>query len=295
MKILITGANGQLGKAVIKNKPKNYDLIITSKDELDISNKSACFETILFHKPDWIINCAAYTAVDKAEENKEIVFSTNTEAVGNICKVLNTYGGKLLQISTDYVFDGRNYLAYKPNDIRNPINVYGQSKFEAEKIVEEKLFSSSRGIILRTSWLIGETGDNFALKIFKRLHKNETLNIVEDQIGSPTSTFSLSSLCWQIIKESELIDSLDIPKIIHWSNAGWASWYDIAIAIRDISIERNLLKNPPDINPIKSDMYKTLAQRPKMTKLDTSQTNNYFKIPHIHWRKEIVNILDSLV
>ena len=295
MKILITGAEGQLGKAIIACKPNNFDLIISTKSDLDLRNRSLCLEKILFYKPDWIINCGAYTKVDKAEDDPELAFSINTDSIQCISEALRKINGRLLQISTDYVFDGTKNQPYKPNDAINPINVYGKSKAAAEKIIENVFDNDGGGLIIRTSWLMGSSGDNFALKILSLLEERDTLSIVCDQIGSPTTTFSLARICWKAIEKYNLDKKYSFPKILHWSDAGVASWYDVAVALKDIGLELGFLKHPGKIIPIKSEFYQSKAKRPEFSLLDSKETHDLLDVNYEHWRKQLYEIFKDLI
>ena len=163
MKVVLTGSNGQLGKTISLLKPKNIELICLNRSNLNLRNKDSCFEMVSNLKPDWLINSAAYTSVDLAEENIQSAFDINFEAPKQFAKAIKKFGGNFLQISTDFVFDGNSSKPYKPSSKRNPINIYGKSKASAEKVIEEILGNSSQSIIIRTSWLMSPFNNNFAL------------------------------------------------------------------------------------------------------------------------------------
>ena len=192
MKILLTGSTGQLGKELIKSKPNYIDLIITNRQILNLENKEDCYNAVKDLKPDWVINSGAYTNVEQAENNESLAFNINCEAPLSFAKAIRDFGGKLLHISTDFVFDGHQNKPYSPKDNRNPINIYGKSKSQGEILIEKTLQNSHKYIILRTSWLMGSFGKNFATKILQLLQERETLSVVNDQYGSPTSTKTLS-------------------------------------------------------------------------------------------------------
>ena len=183
---------------------------------------------------------------------------------------------------------------YKPHENRNPKNVYGKSKAAAEKIIEDKLNNYGKGLIIRTSWLMGLSEDNFAIKILKLLEERETLSVVIDQIGCPTTTISLANVCWKAIGKYSFDKNNHFPKILHWSDAGVASWYDVAVAIKEIGLELGFLKNPAEIIPIKSDLYKSSAIRPKFSLLDSQETHDLLEIPYCHWRKQLYEIFKNL-
>ena len=294
MKILLTGANGQLGRQIFSSQnqikvSKPFELIKTTKAEFNLLEIDKCVDFIKTNKPDLIINAAAYTAVDKAESEFNIANRINSHAINIISKTLFETGGKILHISTDYVFNGDLTTPYKPNSIRDPINCYGISKANGEKSIENILFPSQQGFILRTSWLMGPLGNNFALTMLDLMNKKENLKIIFDQIGAPTTTISLARVCWEIV--SKLQNNEPIPNIMHWSDAGVSSWYDIAIAIREISLDLNLLDQFCNIEPILSSEYNTIAKRPYNSLLDCKSTEQFLGIKQTYWKDSILELL----
>ena len=229
MKVLIIGRNGQLGKSLCNTKPKNLDVISYSKEEFNLLDIDNCLKKIEKVKPNYVINAAAYTAVDKAETERELVEIVNAKNPYKIACSLDNLGGKFIQISTDFVFNGSKSSPYQTNDELLPLNEYGKSKALCEKL----LVKLSNTKIIRTSWLYSPFGKNFCLTML-RLHKTcldkeVPLRVVSDQISCPTSSFSLSNVCWEMIKNDEIFKNKQ--KIFHWSDAGVASWYDFAEAI----------------------------------------------------------------
>ncbi len=296
MKVLITGTKGQLGKELILNAPKGLDIVSTSRAELNLYKPSECIKAIKKYQPDWLINCAAYTDVDKAEIEYENALAINSVAPKEFALELKKSGGKLLQISTDFVFNGNQNQPYKTFQDCKPLNKYGISKLKGEEHIKNILFSSNQGIILRTSWLMGAKGKNFISTILKLIEKKESLRIISDQYSSPTSTFTLSNACWRIINEFDrrIKEKLKIQNIFHWSDAGVASWYDVAIAIQDIGLKNNLIKNEVVIDPIHTSEYKSLAERPKFSVLDCDSTSEFIKCKQIHWRKALEETLKKI-
>ena len=295
MKILLTGSNGQLGRAIIDHFQKfinneEFNLIKMSRNEFDLLDLEKCSLIIKQIKPDFIINAAAYTAVDNAEKEFEIAKIINTEAPKMISNVLRETGGILLHLSTDYVFDGVKSLPYETNHLRNPINNYGKSKAEGEKYIEQILFKSNQGFILRTSWLIGPVGNNFALTMLRLLDERDKVKVICDQIGSPTSTFSLAKACWQIILKIKNQEKL--PNILHWSDAGVASWYDITMCIAEIGKKIGLLKETAYIYPISTKQFKTFAKRPNFSILNCFETKKALGIKQIYWRDSLREVLE---
>ncbi len=238
MKILLTGSSGQLGKSLIDIKPNNCEIIKPNKNDLDLSNSTECRNIIRNIKPDWLINCGAFTNVDEAESKKDYAMKINADAPSAFAKAIKEEGGFFLQISSDYVFDGtKRNSPYKVHEKRNPQNIYGYSKMKAEESIENILGVTKQGIILRTSWLISPYCKNFVLTMLKLFNSKKDLKVVSDQIGSPTSTNSLSEVCWKIInlKNKDLIFENNRNGLLHWSDNGHTSWFELAKAIRELS------------------------------------------------------------
>lgn len=297
MKILITGADGQLGKTLIQVKPEKIEkeeisLISKNKKELDLSNEKLCKEVITQYKPDWIINCGAYTAVDKAESQRKLVNKINGSGPFFLAKYLNKFGGKMIQISTDFVFDGSKNKAYKVGDPQNPINVYGESKAISEKLLTNKESNFKNIFIIRTSWVVGNIGKNFFLTMLKLISEKEIIKVVNDQIGCITSLENLANACWQLIKLKER--SFDIPKILHFSDSGICSWYDVSRSIYDLAYEKKLIINEPDIIPVESNFFNFPAKRPQFSLLNCQETYQVLQYTPTHWRKSLEILLNSL-
>tara|TARA_B100000945_G_scaffold98690_1_gene77301 strand:+ start:1513 stop:2427 length:915 start_codon:yes stop_codon:yes gene_type:complete len=294
MKVLITGNKGQLGKALIEVSSNFFDkneidIIIPNRKELDLSNLENCRSFVKNIRPDWIINSGAYTCVDDAEDSCELAFLINSYAPRAFAEALLEFGGNFLQVSTDYVFDGNLSKAYQIKDKRCPINVYGKTKLLAEKYIESLLIPNHQGTIVRTSWLVGPEGNNFVLKVLSLQEKSDLIRIVDDQISSPTSTRYLAKTCWKIIKKKS--DGIKLPSIFHCSNSGIASWYDLAEAVTQISLEMGLISNASRIIPIKSHQFITKAKRPSFSVLDCSESFLALSQTPIHWRTELEKLL----
>ena len=288
MKVLLTGSTGQLGYEIIQSKPKEIEIINPNRKELDLSDYESCKNIIIKVKPDWIINCGAYTAVDEAEKNIQLSNKINSYALEAFTEIINKTNGKLLHLSTDFVFDGNQNFPYQENQKKNPICQYGKSKALGEELIERKIKKKENATILRTSWLISPRGKNFILTMLKLHSEKEFINVVSDQIGAPTSAIDLSKVCWKIIqfKKQE-----KLPFILHWTDAGVASWFDVAVAVGDIAEELKIIKKKAKINPISSNQYPTTARRPKYSVLNTKKTHSLLKIQPIHWRENLKNIL----
>ena len=274
MKVLLTGSQGQLGFSIQKSTPKGVELLSLNKNQFDLSQTNKIKKILESIRPDFIINCGAYTNVDMAEDEKEKVMKINANSVKEISLYLKQNGGNLIQISTDYVFDGLKVNAYKVNDKVSPINQYGLSKAKAEKFIKEILGETNQSVIIRTSWLMGTISNNFLLTMIKLHQTKKEINVVSDQISCPTSTKTLAKACWKVIKlkmEKNLYKFNFMP-ILHWCDNGIASWYDIAQAIGEISEKNGLVDYPAIINPIKSENYPSKAKRPNFSLLDCSSS-----------------------
>lgn len=293
MKILLTGCTGQLGQEIIKESPKEHKLLTPTRDELDLSDKFSCKKYVDKNKPDLIINSGAFTNVDQAEMQKDLCHLINVDAPVVFANLLKEYGGKLLQISTDYVFDGNKNSPYEPNDLTNPISVYGYTKAKAESLTEKILKTNGQLVILRTSWLMGHKGNNFINTMLKLHKKGNSFSVVYDQIGAMTSTSDLAKVCWQIINNWHLLEKNH--HICHWTCSGIASWYDIAVEIGLIAAKLKILDKPVNITPIRSKEYKTLATRPKFSILDCNSTRKIINQPVKYWRTELHDIFLKIV
>ena len=288
MKVLLTGGTGQVGQEILNSKPQDTQIISPSSNKLDLSDYNACKKIVKYHNPDWIINCGAYTSVDRAEEDIELSSKINSFAPKAFAEALNEINGNLLQLSTDYVFDGEQNSPYEVHQAKNPISQYGQSKALGEELIEKNINNIRNATILRTSWVISPRGKNFILTILKLHSEKEYIKVVSDQIGSPTCAKELSMVCWKIV---ELKKKNKLPFILQWSDAGIASWFDIAVAVGEIGLDLGILKKKAYVYPIYSHEYPTTAKRPKYSLLNTSKTSKYLKIKANHWRENLVNIL----
>jgi len=278
MNILVTGANGQLGSE-IKEIAKNYktlNFFFTDLSQLDITNFDFLENFVIINSINSVINCAAYTSVDKAEEEPDIARKVNFEGVRNIIKVLEKINGKLIHISTDYVFDGNKNKPYKESDATNPNTVYGKTKLEGEKIV---LNSDIDTLIIRTSWLYSTYGNNFLKTIMKLAIKNKSIKVVSDELGSPTYAADLAKVCLDIFKSESTISKKG--KLYHFSNGGVTSWYNFAKAIISFS------KINCEVYPVKSINYPSIARRPSYSVLSKENINSHFGIIIPKWEDSL--------
>ncbi|MDI9405568.1 MAG: dTDP-4-dehydrorhamnose reductase [Chitinophagaceae bacterium] len=295
MKVLLTGAAGQLGHALRQQCPDGLQLIATSRSggdgllALDLADAEACRAAVRQHRPDWVLNGGAYTAVDKAESEPELALAVNGGAPRAFAEALLETGGRLLQVSTDFVFNGQQGSPYRPEQARDPLGAYGRTKAAGEEALETVLGGSGRGVILRTSWVIGPVGKNFALTML-RLHRErgasgQALGVVEDQVGCPTSTHTLAAACWRTITTG-----INEP-VLHWSDAGAASWYDVAVAVGELALELGLLERPAVVKAITTAEYPLPAQRPSYSLLDCSGTRRALGLEPIQWRQALRALL----
>ena len=291
MRVLLTGGGGQLGTALQKSCPGAVELIATDQAELDLSDAKACAAMVAALKPDWVLNGGAYTAVDRAEEQPQLAEAVNAAAPRAFAEALAELGsGRLLQISTDFVFNGQQGHPYGADDRAAPLGVYGASKARGEAAVLEVL-GQKRACVLRTSWLYGPVGKNFCLTML-RLHEikakaGDQLGVVADQVGCPTHTAGLAAACWQVLAR-------DIGGMQQWSDAGVASWYDFAVAIGEEAVALGILATAARVNPISTAEYPTPAQRPSYSLMDCSASRKALGLEPLHWRQGLRQVLASI-
>ena len=297
IKVLLTGSKGQLGFSIEQLHPNGIQLVSLDKSQFDLSRINNIKNYLEDIKPDFVINCGAYTNVDMAEYNKKSVMDINANSVKEIALYLKKNGGNLIQISTDYVFNGLKSNAYKVNDKVCPLNQYGLSKARSEKFIQEILGDTNQGIVIRTSWLMSNISKNFLLTMIKLHQTKKEINVVSDQISCPTSTKTLANACWKAIKlklEKNYYQDNFMP-ILHWCDNGIASWYDIAIAIGEISAKNGLVNFPAFVNPVKSKNYASKAKRPSFSLLDCSSSREFLGLKGEYWRKSLEVSIKSIV
>jgi len=287
MKVLITGSNGQLGSEIkeLASDYENLECIFRDLPELDICDIKALTTCIVDENINAVINCAAYTAVDKAEENPVIAQQVNAKGVLNLVNALKKVDGKLIHISTDYVFDGNHSQPYKETDQVSPKGVYGETKRAGELAV---LNSSIDAIVIRTSWLYSAYGNNFVKTMLRLGNVKESIQVVFDQIGTPTYAKDLAKTCLDILSNAGFTNISNKGKIYHYSNEGVISWYDFARAIMEISnIDCKVI-------PIETKDYPTQAVRPLYSVLDKSKITSDFKVTIPHWRDSLTNCIKKI-
>ena len=284
--ILITGANGQLGNEIrkISEKYYGYDFVFTDIDTLNLTNKTQVNDFILKTSPDWIINCAAYNFVDKAESETEKAFLVNAESVKNIAESVKGTDCKFIHISSDYVFDGKSNLPYTEDSPVNPLSVYGKSKLTGEEFA----LSHNRTMIIRTSWLYSSFCHNFVRTILKKSRETDSLRVVFDQTGTPTYAADLAEAIIEIVSGVIRNKIAFHAGIYHYSNEGVCTWYDLAEAvISEVGSECQVF-------PVLSEEYPVAAQRPAYSVLNKSKIKETYNIDIPHWRKSLAECMKLL-
>jgi dTDP-4-dehydrorhamnose reductase len=285
LKILVLGGGGQVARAVAASAPTHHSVLVKSRQDLDIANESELMSAVAGSGADWIINGAAYTAVDRAESEAEVARQINETAVGVMARAAARSGCRLLHLSTDFVFDGRSNRAYLPTDRTNPLSVYGATKLGGEQQV---LDHGRDAIVLRTAWVYASTGRNFALTMLRLMRERDEVRVVADQIGTPTWATGIAQAIWG------LIDSAAAAGMYHWTDLGIATWYDFAVAIQEEALTRGLLSRAVPVIPISTADYPTPATRPAFSVLNTEATRALVKAPARHWRHNLRMMLDEL-
>ena len=283
MVVLVTGASGQLGQAIqfIAKNHSEIKFVFCSSSDLDISNKENCQTVFQNTKPDFCINAAAYTAVDKAESERNKAELINVLGSKNIAEACNNFDVKLIHISTDFVFDGSNDKPYTETQITNPKGVYGQTKLDGEKAIQQVF---SKYYIIRTSWVYSQFGNNFMKTMLRLASERTALSVVNDQIGTPTNAVDLAEALVQIILSNNQQPTNDNYGIYNFSNEGECSWYDFAkkiFEINNVSI---------DLSAIPTEQFPTPAQRPKYSVLDKNKIKTTFGITIKTWEESLKSI-----
>lgn len=283
--ILVTGANGQLGNSIrllAKHYPQ-YNFLFTDVDTLDITDPQAVGKAIKDNQVDYVVNCAAYTAVDKAEDDEELCRRLNSYAVGVLGKAAHEAGAKMVHVSTDYVFSGTSYLPYKETDETRPLSAYGRTKLAGEQILQEVC---PEAVIIRTAWLYSEFGSNFVKTVLRLGKERDELRFVFDQIGTPTYAGDLAAAVMAVVTADE--KGAYVPGIYHYSNEGVCSWFDFTIKILEIAgISSRVF-------PIETKEYPTKAVRPPYSVLNKSKIKQTYGIAIPHWEASLRVCLEKL-
>lgn len=291
--ILVTGANGQLGcemQAISIEYPL-YDFLFVTREALPIDDEAALTKYFSTHQIDYCVNCAAYTAVDRAETEPEKAFLINAVAVGNLAKLCRQQGVTFLHISTDYVFDGTSTIPYQEQDRVSPVNLYGASKQKGEALA---IHNNPDSIILRTSWVYSSYGSNFVKTMLRLMRERDSIQVVSDQLGCPTYAADLAAAIMQIIEQLQQSPSLlsqgaAAGHIFNYSNQGVINWYQFALAIQELSSSKCT------VHPIPSSQYLTPAKRPHYSVMDTSKIQRTFHLDIPHWKNSLQKCINLLL
>jgi len=288
--ILLTGASGQLGQTLqqllaAQEYTAHYCLVAVTHQELDIADEPALRARLAQINPHIIINAAAYTAVDAAESDDLSARAANATGPKHLARWAAGNNSYLIHISTDFVFSGCNWRPYTPDDQTDPLSIYGRTKLEGELHV--RYLAPQHSLVLRTSWVYSEFGRNFVKTMLKLMAERDGLSVVADQIGSPTSTWGLARCILAAVAKQPV-------GILHWTDAGVASWYDFAVAIQDEAVRAGLLSRAIPIAPIPTSAYPTPARRPGYSVLDKSATIAALGVQPAHWRHELQDVMRRL-
>ena len=286
MKVLLFGPSGQLGSTLRQRVPAGVELMAIPQQDLDLGESSAVRAAVRRLNPTLVINAAAYTQVDRAETDREAAFQINADAPRAMAEAVAGLGTRLIHVSTDFVFDGERPVPWAVDATPRPLNVYGESKLAGERAVLEVLGPGAT--VVRTSWLYAAQGHNFVRTMLNLMRSRESLDVVADQVGTPTWAASLARVVWDIAQRA------DIVGIQHWSDEGVASWYDFAIAIQEESLARGLLDRAIPVRAIPAADYPTPARRPRYSVLDKRHTVAALGYAPPHWRVSLRNMLDEL-
>jgi dTDP-4-dehydrorhamnose reductase len=281
-RVLVTGANGQLGMCIkdVANEERIVEFIFTERAQLDITKEYETVEFFKNFKPDYCINCAAYTAVDKAEEEPEKAFLVNATGAKNLALACKNIGTILIHVSTDYVFDGTKNTPYLETDPPNPINVYGKSKLEGERYIQEIL---PEHFIIRTSWLYSQFGNNFFNTMIKLGLKKEKISVITDQVGCPSNAVELAKFLIEIIKIN-----LKEYGVLNFSNIGQTTWFEFANEIFDL-LDYGLI-----INPVSTKSFSSVALRPQYSTLSIEKLESLDIVKVSFWRSSLLDLVNKL-
>lgn len=281
LRVLVTGQQGQLGRALRATLPPGVEWLQPEVSRLDITDAAMVRRAVASLRPDLIINAAAYTAVDAAEAHADEARRVNRDGAAVLAAAAGDAGARLIQVSTDFVFDGRSSVPYLPRDATAPLGVYGRTKLEGEQVVRETL--GDRALIVRTAWVYYAHGGNFVRTMLRLLRERPELRVVADQIGTPTCAAGLAVALWQL-------QAADATGVHHWTDAGVASWYDFAQAIREWGQQAAPERPWARLLPIRSEDYPTPARRPAYGVLDKTATWAITGVPP-HWRERLAQRL----
>lgn len=286
MKVLVTGAGGQLASELQLSVPAGVTLSVLGRSALDISNAAQVERVLAGLRPDAIINAAAYTAVDKAEADYERALEVNGEGPAHLARAAQQYGARLVHVSTDFVFSGEACMPYLPSAPAQPAGAYGRSKRVGEEQVQAIL--GEQATVVRTAWVYSRIGNNFVKTMLRLMRDRDRLGVVADQVGTPTWANGLAVALWRLLERPQ------VTGILHWTDAGVASWYDFAVAIQEEALEIGLLERKIAVAPIRTVDYPTPARRPAWSVLDKTSTWQALECSAPHWREALRSMLYDL-
>lgn len=285
-KVLVTGSNGQVGRALLKSVPAGFAAVGLTRAQLNIIDPQSITNTIDSHRPDLIINTAAYTAVDEAQSNPGAAEAANAVAPGNLAAAAARVGARFIHLSTDFVFDGTASRPYPVDAPTHPLSVYGTTKRDGEERVRQQL--PDRSVILRTAWVYASEGNNFVRTMLRTMAARGTVRVVADQFGTPTSADSLAAVLWS------LAAAPGVNGTYHWTDAGVATWYDFAVAIAEEAAAMGCLPAQVRVDPISTHEYPTPARRPAFGVLDKSAILAKLPLTMHHWRSRLRTVLREI-
>ena len=286
MKVFVAGSQGQLGLTLAETVPAAVDFAGANLPELDITDLPALKARLAAERPDFVVNAAAYTAVDKAESEPDVAQRVNADGARNVAQAAREAGARVIHISTDFVFDGGKTEPYKPGDAPEPASVYGQTKLDGETAVREA--TDGDAIVIRTAWLYSRFGQNFVKTMLRLMGERDTLSVVADQRGTPTWARSLAEVIWAVIDQ-------DVPGgVYHWTDGGEASWFEFAGVIYTEARASGLLDRDVEIRAISTAEYPTAARRPAYSVLDCSATVAALALEQRHWTSRLRQMLAEM-
>ncbi|WP_345864916.1 dTDP-4-dehydrorhamnose reductase [Shewanella algae] len=286
MKVLITGCGGQVGQSLTERLTKQAAVLALDYERLDITDRNAVLNTVAAFQPNYIINAAAHTAVDRAEQEVELSYAINRDGPSYLAEAAKEYGAVMLHISTDYVFDGMGDKPYQESDATGPQSIYGKSKLAGEQAVAAHC---PQHLILRTAWVFGEHGNNFVKTMLRLAQGRDELNVVGDQFGGPTYAGDIADALISMVRYLEQGKQAKWG-VYHFSGMPYASWFDFANAIFQAAEKHDVLTKQPKLSAIPSSAYPTPAKRPANSRLDCSKIENQFGIKPSDWNAALNNI-----
>ncbi|MBF0218684.1 MAG: dTDP-4-dehydrorhamnose reductase [Gammaproteobacteria bacterium] len=287
MRVLLTGADGQVGWELQRQTPLGVTLDACGRQALDITDFSAVQRYFSQSLPEVVINCAAYTAVDRAESESERAFAINRDGAANLAQAVKEINAHFIHLSTDFIFNGRQSTPYTPDSTADPLSVYGQSKWQGEARVRDIL--GDNALILRTAWVYSSHGQNFVKTMLRLMRERSQLGVVVDQIGTPTWAATIATLIWRLLQQHKVLQGT-----LHVTDLGVASWYDFAVAIYQEGQRLGLLQREVVINPITTQDYPTAALRPAYSVLEKGDSWRLAAWQPPHWRDALIQMLSEL-